>query len=205
MACPRGPVLQILMIDLGTDTLPALALGREPAEPGVMSRPPRRRRESVIRPVMLLRAWGMLGALSAVLVLAAFFVVLARAGWHPGDQVGAGDPLHHTYVQATTISFLAIVACQIGTAMAVRTEHAALREVGVFTNPVLLYGIAFEIAFAAAVVYLPFLHGILGTAAVSPSDLLLLLPMPVLIWGTDEIWRAARRRRARRQEAAAPA
>ena len=36
-------VLQILAIDLGTETLPALALGREPAEPGLMDRPPRRR------------------------------------------------------------------------------------------------------------------------------------------------------------------
>ena len=41
-------VMQILAIDLGTDILPALALGREPAEPGVMSRPPRSRGEHVI-------------------------------------------------------------------------------------------------------------------------------------------------------------
>src|SRR5574339_246940 len=65
-------VLQILAIDLGTETLPALALGREPAEPGLMSRPPRLRSEGVIRPVMLLRAWGLLGTLSAALVMVAF-------------------------------------------------------------------------------------------------------------------------------------
>ncbi|OHV32284.1 cation-translocating P-type ATPase [Pseudofrankia sp. EUN1h] len=192
-------VLQILMIDLGTETLPALALGREPAEPGLMSRPPRPRREGVIRPAMLLRAWGILGVLSAVLVLAAFFVVLGRGGWHPGDPVGAGDPLHHIYLEATTMSFLAIVACQIGTALAARTEHAALREVGLFSNRLLLYGIAFEIAFAAAVVYLPFLHPVLDTVAVSPSNLIFLLPMPIIVWGADELWRAARRRRAQRQ------
>jgi potassium/sodium efflux P-type ATPase len=187
-------VLQILMIDLGTETLPALALGREPAEPGIMSRPPRPRREGVIRPLMLLRAWGILGVLSAVLVLAAFFVVLGRAGWQPGDAVGAHDPLHHAYLEATTMTFLAIVACQIGTALAARTEHAALRDVGLFSNRLLLYGIAFEIAFAVAVVYLPFLHPVLGTVGVSPSNLLILLPMPVLVWGADELWRAARRR-----------
>ena len=53
-------VLQILAIDLGTETLPALALGREPAEPGLMSRPPRRR-ENVIDRRLLLRAWGIMG------------------------------------------------------------------------------------------------------------------------------------------------
>jgi magnesium-transporting ATPase (P-type) len=186
-------VLQILMIDLGTETLPALALGREPAEPGLMSRPPRPRREGVIRPAMLLRAWAILGTVSAVLVMGVYFAVLLRAGWRPGDPVGEGDPLHGAYLQATTMTFLAIVACQIGTAMAARTEHAALRDVGLFTNRLLLAGIAFEVFFAAAVVYLPFLHPVLGTAAVAPANLLLLLPLPAIVWGADELWRAWRR------------
>ena len=43
--------LQILAIDLGTETLPALALGREPAEPGLMDRPPRARRRGRDPPV----------------------------------------------------------------------------------------------------------------------------------------------------------
>jgi magnesium-transporting ATPase (P-type) len=49
-------VLQILAIDLGTETLPALALGREPAEPGLMSRPPRSPKAGVIDRTLLLRA-----------------------------------------------------------------------------------------------------------------------------------------------------
>jgi calcium-translocating P-type ATPase len=48
-------VLQLLAFDVGTETLPALALGREPAEPGIMQRPPRQRSEGVIQPPMLLR------------------------------------------------------------------------------------------------------------------------------------------------------
>src|SRR5690606_8656489 len=60
-------VLQILAIDLGTETLPALALGREPAEPGVMKRPPRPSSEGVITRDMLIRAWGYLGLVSAAL------------------------------------------------------------------------------------------------------------------------------------------
>ena len=49
---------KILIIDLGTETLPALALGREKSEPGLMERPPRRRSESIITRRMLVRAWG---------------------------------------------------------------------------------------------------------------------------------------------------
>ncbi|HYN72897.1 MAG TPA: cation transporting ATPase C-terminal domain-containing protein [Nakamurella sp.] len=92
-------VLQILAIDLGTETLPALALGREPAEPGLMSRPPRRR-ENVIDRRLLLRAWGIMGLLAAALVLAAFFAVLLRTGWHWGADVSESSALHRAYLQS---------------------------------------------------------------------------------------------------------
>ena len=69
-------VMQILAIDLGTETLPALALGREPAEPGIMQRPPRPRGQNVIDATMLGRAWGLLGGVSTVLVLAGFLATL---------------------------------------------------------------------------------------------------------------------------------
>ena len=200
-------VLQILAIDLGTETLPALALGREPSEPGLMSRPPRPPTESVIRPRMLLRAWGIMGTVSAVLVLAAFFAVLLPAGWTPGADVAAGAPLHDRYVEATTVTFLAIVACQVGTAMASRCDRASLRAVGITSNPLLLWGIAAELGFALAVVYLPPLQHVFGTGAVTPAHLAMLLPCPLLVWGSDELYRWATRTRtpARPAGAAAPA
>jgi calcium-translocating P-type ATPase len=191
-------VLQLLAFDVGTETLPALALGREPAEPGLMQRPPRPRSESVIQPPMLLRAWLFLGLISAVLQMGAFFYVLRNAGWTPGAPTGEGHPLHHGYMQATTMTFFAMVACQIGTAFAARTEHASLRSVGVFSNRLLLWGIAFELALAAAIVYLPPLQALLSTAALSAQDLLLTLPFPFIVWGADELRRWALRRRAAR-------
>ncbi|GAA0319128.1 cation-transporting P-type ATPase [Actinoallomurus spadix] len=189
-------VLQILAIDLGTETLPALALGREPAEPGVMSRPPRSREESVITPGMLARAWGFLGLISAVLVMAAFFAVLWRAGWHPGDPTGPGSPLHHAYLEATTVTFTGIVICQVGTAFAARTERASLRDVGVFGNPLLLWGIVFELAFTAALVYVPPFQHVFGTTALSPEDIGLMAAFPFVVWGADELRRLVVRRRA---------
>ncbi|MEV4143794.1 cation-transporting P-type ATPase [Amycolatopsis sp. NPDC049691] len=186
-------VLQILAIDLGTETLPALALGREPAEPGLMSRRPRRRSEGVVTGRMLLRAWGIMGLLSGVLVLGAFFAVLSAAGWHPGADVSSGA-LHDAYLQATTASFAAIVFCQIGTAFAARTERVSLRAVGLTTNRLLLGGIAFELAFAAALIYLPPLQDLFGTAALPAWVVAMMLPMPVLVWGADELFRWAARR-----------
>ncbi|TDV42541.1 cation-translocating P-type ATPase [Actinophytocola oryzae] len=188
-------VLQILAIDLGTETLPALALGREPAEPGLMHRPPRRHTDGVIDRRMLGRAWGLLGGISALLVLAGFFVTLLAGGWHLGAPTGPGSPLHEVWLQATTMSFLGIVACQIGTAFASRTRLASLRAIGPFSNRLLLWGIAFEVAFAAALVTVPWLRDLFGTALPPVSHLALLPLFPVLVWGADELWR--RRARAR--------
>jgi magnesium-transporting ATPase (P-type) len=189
-------VLQILAIDLGTETLPALALGREPAEPGLMNRPPRVRSQSVISRKMLLRAWGLLGTVSAALVLVGFFFVLHRAGWQPGDPTGPGTPLHDAYLTATTMTFAGIVACQVGTAFAARTERASLWRVGVLSNRLLLWGIAFELAFTAALIYLPPLQALFGTRPLGLAELALLATFPLIVWGVDEIWRAVERWRA---------
>jgi magnesium-transporting ATPase (P-type) len=195
-------ILQLLAFDVGTETLPALALGQERAEPGLMDRPPRSRREGIITGGMLARAWLFLGLIAAALGMGAYFYSLTRAGWSPGDPVGVGDPLHHAYQQATTMTFLAMVVAQIGTAFAARTERASLRSVGVFSNRLLLWGIAFELALAALFVYAPVFQDLLGTAPPPPSDLLILLPFPFIVWGADELRRWGLRMRAKRREAA---
>ncbi|MFI2364688.1 cation-translocating P-type ATPase [Promicromonospora sp. NPDC019610] len=191
-------VLQILAIDLGTETLPALALGRERAEPGLMDRPPRTRGENIITAPMLARAWGLLGGVSAALVLTGFFVTLVAGGWSPGAPVDPGTPLHHVWQQATTMTFAGIVACQIGTGLASRTQFASLRSIGLLSNRLLLWGIAAEVVFAAALVTVPALQRVFGTAVPPAQSLALLVPFPFVVWGADEAWRAWRRRRARR-------
>jgi calcium-translocating P-type ATPase len=189
------PVLLLLTFDVATETPPSLALGRDPAEPGIMSCPPRPRSEGVIRGPMLVRAWLYLGLLIALLSLGGFFLVLAQAGWNPGDATGAGTPLHHAYLQATTMTFLGMIAGQIGTAFAVRTQRASLRSIGAFSNPYLLLGIAAELIVAAIVVYAPPLQSLLATAGPPPKDLLLLLAFPVIVWGSDELRRYLLRHR----------
>ncbi|MFE3249114.1 cation-translocating P-type ATPase [Streptomyces sp. NPDC059209] len=191
-------ILQLLAFDVGSETMPALALSRESAEPGLMKRPPRPRSESVIRAPMLLRAWLFLGVMVAALQMAGFFYVLVGAGWHPGAPTGPGEPLHHAYQQATTMAFLGMIAGQIGTAFAVRTQHVSLRSVGVFSNRYLLAGIAGELLLAAVFVYAPPFQALLGTAPLPTGTLLLLLPYPFVVWGADELRRYLMRRRSQR-------
>ena len=189
-------VLLLLTFDVGTETLPALALGREPAEPGIMQRPPRRRTENIIRAGLLVRAWLFLGMLVAVLALGGFFYVLVHAGWHPGAPIGSGAPLHHAYLQATTMTFVGMVMGQVGTAFAARTERASLHSVGIFTNQYLLAGIVLALGLTALIVYLPMFHSLLGTASLPPSTLAVALPFPFIVWGADEARRSVLRRRA---------
>ena len=185
-------VMQILAIDLFTETLPALALGREAAEPGLMQRPPRSKTERVITGPMLVRAWAVLGGMSAILVTAGFLVTLRAGGWTFGADVGSG-PMHAVWQQATTMTFLGIVACQVGTAMAARTQTVSLFRIGVAGNRLLLAGILFELVFSAAVVSIAPLQLVFGTVMPEWWQLLMLVPFPLLVWGSDELFKSLRR------------
>ena len=128
--------------------------------------------------------------------MAGFFYVLLGAGWHPGDPTGEGTPLHHAYQQATTMTFLGMVAGQIGTAFAARTERASLRSVGVFTNRLLLWGIAFELALAARVHLRAAVPGAARHRRARPRTCsLFVAPFPFIVWGADELRRWVLRRR----------
>lgn len=194
------PILQLLAFDVGTETLPALALGREPAEPGLMARPPRPKGKGVVDRPMLMRAWLFVGLISAALEMGAFFWMLDRHGWSLGAPTGAGSQLNGGYRQATTMTLVAMIFCQIGTAFAARTDRVSLRSIGFLTNRLLLWGIAFELTLAVAIVYLPPLQELLGTAALPAAGWLVVAPFPVIVWGADEL----RRWLARRRSAPAP-
>lgn len=134
---------------------------------------------------MLVRAWAILGTVSAVVVLLGFFFVLLKAGWQPGDPVGPGSVLELDYRRATTMTFVGIVACQVGTALAIRTSRGKPRGFGSDPNWLLLAGIGFELAFTASLVFVPALHPLFGTAALRPVELLFIAPFPLVVWGTD--------------------
>lgn len=87
------------------------------------------------------------------------------------------------------------MACQIGTAFAARTGHASLRSVGLLTNRLLLWGIAFEIVFAAVVVTWSPLQRVFGTALPDATAPALLLPFPLVVSGADELGSCRSRQR----------
>lgn len=187
-------VMQILAIDLGTETLPALALGVEKGEPDMMKRPPRSRRDRLVDRHMLFHAWMFLGLIEAVLVLAGFFWVLYAGGWHWGQQL---DENSHLYLQATTMTWAGIIALQVGTAFACRTNRTSVFGIGFWSNRWLLWGIAFELLFTLLIVYVPWLQSIFQTTGLDPEHWLLLATFPPVIFTADELRKLIIRRRSR--------
>jgi calcium-translocating P-type ATPase len=190
-------VIQILAVDLGTDLLPALALGAEKADPAVMQRPPRPRAERLLSAEVLLRAYLWLGLLEAAAAMAGFFYVLHQAGWRYGQPLAVDDPL---YLQATTACLAAIVVMQVANVFLCRSSERSLADTGLLGNRLLLWAIAAELALIAAITYTPLGHAIFGTAPLPASAWLFMLPLPLAMIAAEEIRKElARRRRKTRK------
>ena len=176
--------MQILAVDLGTDMLPALALGAERPAPGVMQRPPRPRSERLLSWRLLARAYLFLGGLEAAAAMAAFFFVLDRGGWIYGEPLAATAPL---YLAATTACFAAIVVAQIVNVFLCRDDKRSVFAGGQRNNPLILWGIAFELILAAIIIYTPLGNQIFGTAPLDAGAWLFMLPLALAMLASEEL------------------
>lgn len=156
-------IIHILSIDVGTDIIPAVALGREPTDRDTMSRPPRRRDEPLLNFQLVAHSYLFLGLIQAAYSLFLFFWVLHAGGWEYGERLSASDPL---YRSATGIALASIILMQVGNFVGRRSATRSGLDRGLFTNPLILPGFAFEIAFSWATLYFPPLCNVLGTGPV---------------------------------------
>jgi calcium-translocating P-type ATPase len=184
-------IVQILAVDLGTDMLPALALGAEAPAAELMRRPPRPRSERLLHPALLARAYLWLGMLEALAALAAYFFVLQAGGWRYGEALAAGDPL---YLQATSACLAAIVLTQVVNVFLCRDPLRSAFSPGLAANPFIFWGIAFELALLAAILYTPWGQALFGTAALPLQVWLFLLPFAAAMLALEEARKLLMRR-----------
>jgi magnesium-transporting ATPase (P-type) len=180
-------VLQVLALDIGTDLLPALALGAEKPNPRTMHGPART--GNLIDRGVVRRAFAVLGPAEAVMAMLAFLVVLIAGGWTLGDV-----PNPTLLATASGTAFTAIVLGQLANAFACRSESSWIGRVGLTGNRLLLYAVAFEVAMLATFLLVPPLPGLLGGS--TPSALgwtLAALAVPV-VWFADAADKALRAR-----------
>ncbi|MBI1910545.1 MAG: HAD-IC family P-type ATPase [Deltaproteobacteria bacterium] len=175
-------VMQILAVDLGTDVFPALGLGVEPPEKGIMEQPPRPKGKKLLDFRTLSRAYLFLGPIEAVLSMGGFFFAYWLRGW-------AGGPMESTgaiYAAATTMTFAGIVTAQVGNVFACRTEHESILTVGLLRNRFVLMSLFVEISLMLILIYTPFLQKVFGFAPLTLNDWAFLSFFPIVILLADE-------------------
>jgi potassium/sodium efflux P-type ATPase len=193
-------VMHILSIDLGTDIVPALALGAEPPEPGVMDRPPRNLNEHVITKSLLLRSYAWLGPIQSLAAMAAFYFMYWTNGYWGRwiDLPGDGD----LYRSATAMALGAVVTTQIGNLLAQRTETASFFKSPLFNNKLIWVGIASELVAVAAFVYLPPFQEFIGTNSFPLVNWVFLFAWTPSLLLIDEMRKWVLRKRLQRKQAA---
>jgi magnesium-transporting ATPase (P-type) len=193
---PALVVLQILAIDLGTDMIPALALGAEQPKTGIMQQPPRKKSLPMLDRSLLARAYGFLGIIEALLGMSAFFAVWWSHGYSFTElQTVSGAILSHSadpttraiYQQATTATLATIVACQDGNVFACRSERTSIFKLGFLSNRLIWLGIATEWILILCIIFLKPLENIFGTAPLEIWQWLLLLICPPILLGAEEL------------------
>ncbi len=187
--------LQILAIDMGTDSLTALGLGVERPESHVMRQPPRSPTERLFNLDVALRAYVFLGLLEAGAAMAVFFFVLRNGSWTYGDVLPPGSPL---YRQATTAYLSTIVVLQVANVFLCRSATGSVLSTGLSGNRWIIAGVALEIGLISLIDYTPWGHALLGTGHLPLSVWLLMLPFAVGMILLEETRKVIVRRNAKK-------
>ncbi|HET6530711.1 MAG TPA: cation-transporting P-type ATPase [Actinoplanes sp.] len=181
-------VLQVLALDIGTDLLPALALGAEP--PNKRTLRGRARTGELIDRGVIARAFGVLGPAEVVASMGAFTTVLLAGGWRWGDTPDAG-----LLAGASGTAFAAIVLGQLANAFACRSASRPAWRMPPRSNPLLLGAVAVELLMLLAFLGVPPVQDLLGgTFPDGRGWLLALAAVPVVLLADTLIKSRVRRR-----------
>ncbi|MBN1381257.1 MAG: cation-translocating P-type ATPase [Deltaproteobacteria bacterium] len=173
--------IHILWINLVTDGLPGLALAAEPAEKGLMQRPPRHPRESIF-------AHGMAAHIIWVGLLMGFASIFTQA-W----SIKTG----HAHWQ--TMTFTVLCLSQMGHVLAIRAETESFFRQGLFSNMPLLGAVVLTFVLQLATIYVPFLNPIFKTEPLSLPELGFTLVLSSVVFVAVEIEKFVKRRMAGRR------
>jgi calcium-translocating P-type ATPase len=181
--------IQALSIDMGSDTLTALGLGVERADPQIMQRPPRAPGERLMNWGVALRAYLFLGLIEAAGAMAAFFFVLHGAGWQYGQELGASDPL---YLQATTACLSTIIVMQVVNVYLCRSATRSAFSTGLRGNALITFGVISEIAILALINYSPWANAVLGTTPLAATVWVFIVPFAAAMFILEEVRKRVR-------------
>jgi magnesium-transporting ATPase (P-type) len=189
-------VLQIIALDIGTDTMSAVALGAEPPSSNVLDHGPVSGR--LLNRTVARRAFGLLGPLEALLAMSAFLVSLAAAGWAPGDSFPTG----HALAAASGAAFMTVVFAQSANAFACRSTTRWPGALGWTSNRLLVPAVSIELVFAFVVLLVGPFASELEHAVPPLAGWLVALVSPIVLLGVDAVDKWRRRPSSGRDEEA---
>ena len=148
--------IQLLWLNLVTDSFPALALGVEKGEPDIMNQPPRNPDEAILDKRMLVGVTFQAIAVAAA-SLSAYILALRLYGL---DNI----------VEARTITFATLIVAELLRAYSSRSQKFTLAKIGVFSNKSMVYATLGAFLLLLAVIYIPFMNGIFYTFPLTVVD-----------------------------------
>ncbi|MFN0090619.1 MAG: cation-translocating P-type ATPase [Acidimicrobiales bacterium] len=179
-------VLQILALDIGTDTFSAVALGAEPASRRLLDGPPVEGR--LLNHTVARRAFGLLGPAMALWSMTAFLVSFAAAGWRPFEPFPSGP----VAAAASGAAFITVVLAQGANAFACRSATHWPGALGWRSNRLLPPAVATGLAISLVMLLAPPLARELGQANPPLAGWLVALSAPAAILGLDALDKARR-------------
>ncbi|NLA82248.1 MAG: cation-translocating P-type ATPase [Clostridiaceae bacterium] len=198
---PLIPV-QLLWLNLVTDSFPALALGRERAEEGIMLQPPRKREEQILNRPMI---WSILFQALAIFVTVAIAFNLGRYLYPDLAADGSLVPFFSLMPQAGaspsrgahTYAFIALIMSEIFRVFSARSEHESVFKLGVFSNRSLNRAVLLSLALTLAVVYLPYIDDYFKTIPLLIRDWALILALVTIPFLAGELFKSLYYRKRR--------
>ena len=180
----------LLFLNLVSDGAPALALGMEKGEPGIMDRPPRPVGEPIINREMLIGI-SVQSVVMTIAVLGSYLL----SGVHPA--VTMDDPNLPTW---QTVAFATLTLSELIRAFTARSERISVFKLGVFSNKTMNMAVIFSIVVVFLVIYVPFLNVIFGTVPLALIDWAWIFPFALMASVAAELTKIYLRARARKIE-----
>ncbi|MEX2651655.1 MAG: cation-transporting P-type ATPase [Acidimicrobiia bacterium] len=188
-------ILQILALDIGTDTFSATALGAEPAHRRISEDLPNTGR--LLDRKVAFRAFGLLGPAEALAEMAAFFAVFLAAGWRPGETFPSS-----VIPAASGAAFATVVLSQTANAFACRSTVRPVWKMHFLGNRLLIVGAGAGLLMAGLFLFLPSVADLLGhQSSTWPGWLVALASIPLLLM-VDGIHKRILRKRSSTTSAA---
>jgi Ca2+-transporting ATPase len=164
---PLVPI-QLLWVNLVTDSFPALALGAEKGEPHIMSQKPRNAQEPILNRIMITGIAVQGTALFAAAIIA-YTWALNKYG---GSLTSPGE---RGLMMARTVAFTTLILAELIRAYSSRSERISVIKLGVFSNKSMVGATLVSLLLLLVVIYVPFLEPIFKTYALKPIDWMVIL------------------------------